>query len=350
MRVRRLGIALTAAALLAAAPSGIAPHAIAAPSATNQGQHRGQGQDYSMAVIGDVPYGSAQIAAFPTWIDQINADPDVRFVTHVGDIKNGSSRCDDAYFQQIQTDFDRFQDPLVYTIGDNEWTDCHRGNNGAYNPLERLSALRSVFFSEPGRTNGQAVPIDSQSAAGFPENVNFERAGLDVAAVDIVGSNNDLQPWTGIGLTAPTAAQLDEERARTANAIVTIDRAFDDAQRHQHTAVAIMLQADMFDPTYTPTWNDISAFQPLVRHLVERSAAFDGEVYLFNGDSHVFRVDQPLAAGSTWLATYGITNASAGNLTRVTVDGSSNNKDWLKLTVHPQADSHVVTWERIAYQ
>ncbi len=344
MPVRRLGIALTAAALLAASPQ-----AHASPAATEQGQHRGQGQDYTMAVIGDVPYGAAQIDAFPSWIDQINADPDVRLVTHVGDIKNGSTRCDTAYFQQIKSDFDRFRDPLVYTVGDNEWTDCHRANNGAYHPLERLATIRSVFFADPGRTNGRAVPIDSQAAAGFPENVNFERAGLDVAAVDIVGSNDDRQPWTGIGETTATPEQLTEENARLGNAITVVDKAFDDARQHGHKAVAVMLQADMFDPTYAPTWNDISAFRPLVQHLVDRSAAYDGEVYLFNGDSHVYNVDHPVATGSPWLATYGVAG-SADNLTRVTVDGSSNNKDWLKVTVHPKAGSDIVTWERIAYR
>jgi len=56
-------------------------------------------------------------------------------------------------------------------------------------------------------------------------------------------------------------------------------------------------------------------------------------VYLFDGDSHIYNSDQPLAAGSPWLITYGVQGA-AENLQRVTVDGSSNNKDWLKGTVN----------------
>jgi len=39
--------------------------------------------------------------------------------------------------------------------GDNEWTDCHRPNNGGYNPLERLAKVRATFFPSPGRTLGQ---------------------------------------------------------------------------------------------------------------------------------------------------------------------------------------------------
>jgi hypothetical protein len=83
-----------------------------------------------------IPYGDAQIAQFPAVVDQINADPEVRLVTHLGDIKSGSSLCTNDYFAQIRAQFDRFRDPLVYTSGDNEWTDCHRPTNGSYDPAE----------------------------------------------------------------------------------------------------------------------------------------------------------------------------------------------------------------------
>ena len=43
--------------------------------------------------------------------------------------------------------FNMFQAPAVYIPGDNEWTDCHRTNNGAYTPTERLAYTRSIFFT-----------------------------------------------------------------------------------------------------------------------------------------------------------------------------------------------------------
>ncbi len=92
-----------------------------------------------VAVIGDVPYGAAQVAAFPAEIEEIDADPDVDRAIHLGDIKNGSSRCDDAYLAAGLADFETFDDPLLYTPGDDEWTDCHRANNGGYLPTERLA-------------------------------------------------------------------------------------------------------------------------------------------------------------------------------------------------------------------
>ena len=105
----------------------------------------------------------------------------------------------------------------------------------------------------------------------------------------------------------------------------------------------------MFDPTYTPDFTtDISAFQPLVQTLVDEASAFDGQVYLVNGDSHVYNSDRPLASGSAWLTTYGV-SGSAGNLERLTVDGSGNNKDWLRVTVNRPGAEHVLSWERIPY-
>ena len=52
-----------------------------------------------IAVIGDTPYGSAAIALFPTMVDAINADPKVREVVHIGDLKSGSEQCSDARLQ-----------------------------------------------------------------------------------------------------------------------------------------------------------------------------------------------------------------------------------------------------------
>ncbi|HET7799440.1 MAG TPA: metallophosphoesterase family protein [Humibacillus xanthopallidus] len=333
-------LALVAAALTTAvAPlAASAASAASVPSGTNGG--------FSFAVIGDVPYGTSQVEAFPGWIDQINAaKPALTF--HVGDIKNGSSRCDDAYYRMIRADFDRFEKPLIYTPGDNEWTDCHRPNNGAYNPLERLDFDRSVFFDRPGRSLGQApAPVISQAAAGFPENVQLRRAGVQFAAIHVVGSNDGLQPWTGLGLSTPTPEQVAAEKARMDNALAVVRSSFAAARQHHDRAVVILQQADMFDPTYTPAPSDISAFTPLVRALVEESSTFDGDVYLVNGDSHVYNADRPLAAGSAWLTTYGVTG-SADNLQRVTVDGSANNTDWLRMTV--RSSGPTLSWERVPY-
>jgi hypothetical protein len=336
-----------AAATMVALATTAAPLAQAAPEKDHSG---GAGQNpYSFAVIGDVPYGADQLSALPTWISEINA-ADPRFTVHVGDIKNGSTRCDDAYYRVIKADFDQFAGPLVYTPGDNEWTDCHRVNNGSYNPLERLAFDRSVFFAKGGTTLGQhPMKVSTQARHGLPENVSWRRHGVDFAALHVVGSNNDLQPWAGIGNTAPTAAQVAEQQARMTNVIRLVKETFAHARRNHDRAVALFLQADMFDPTFEVTWADDSAFTPLVQTLINESNRFRGDVYLFNGDSHLYNADRPLAPGSKWLSFYGVTG-STDRLQRITVDGSSNNKDWLKVTINSPGAPETLQWERLPYQ
>lgn len=103
----------------------------------------------------------------------------------------------------------------------------------------------------------------------------------------------------------------------------------------------------MFDPSYQPTW-DISAFRPLVQALVDQASTFDGEVYLFDGDSHVYNVDRPVSSGSRWLEIHGVAG-HADNLTRITVDGEANNTNFLQVTVNRPGAAHVLSWTRVPY-
>jgi hypothetical protein len=321
--------------------------ATASDDAGPAGADRDRGDGFTFAVIGDIPYGAAQIANFPNVIKQINADPAVQLVDHVGDIKSGSTLCSDDYFAQIKAQFDTFVDPLVYTVGDNEWTDCHRANNGSYNPLERLAKIRSVFFPRPGYTLGEhPARVTSQASLGFPEDVRYTRANVTFAALHIVGSNNSLAPWTGN--TGPTPEQSAEVRDRTAAVIRSIHDTFRQAREEHNRSVVLLTQADMFDPTAgNPAFADYSAFQPIVRAIAQESASFRGPVYLFNGDSHVYNDDQPLAAGSAWLSFYGVDNP-VPNLSRVTIDGSTGVTDYLRVTVDPHAPA-VLSWTRVPF-
>jgi glycerophosphoryl diester phosphodiesterase len=287
----------------------------------------------TVAVIGDTPYGAAQIPQFPNLVADINADPRVRTALHVGDIKNGSTRCDDSYFATIAGYFGGFADPLVYTPGDNEWTDCHRANNGAYLPTERLAALRQVFFPQPGATLGAAMDVDPQSRdrahRAFVENVRWSTADVTFATAHVVGSNNGLAPWfSATGQPGETPAQTSERRAeveaRTNAAVAWIDGAFDAAERQHHRGVVLAMQAD----TYTFGG---SGFAAISERIADRAAGFDGDVLVLQGDTHDFLVDHPVV--------------EAPNLTRVVVEGETVS-EWLALTVDP-AGPRLFRWERI---
>ncbi|WP_018760944.1 metallophosphoesterase [Arthrobacter sp. 135MFCol5.1] len=310
-------------------------------------------QAFTFGVIGDIPYGAAEIAKFPSHIQDLNADKDLKFVAHVGDIKNGSSVCSNEYFSYIRSQFDTFTHPLVYTPGDNEWVDCHRTNNGAYNPLERLDKIREVFFNEPGKTLGATMPVKSQANLGLPEDVRFTKNRVAFSVLNVQGSNNSLLPWTGLGKTAPTPEQLAEVEHRTDAVLAQIHQTFADAKRSNDRAVVLMQQADMFDPALLADAaadpNTVSGFREIVQAIVDETNRFDAPVYLVNGDSHVFAQNKPLAAGSPWLDIYGA--PAADNLQRITVDGANNAVDYLRVTVsgNNAKGADVLSWEKVPY-
>ncbi|WP_255769076.1 hypothetical protein [Pseudarthrobacter sulfonivorans] len=336
----------TAAAAIALALLGSQP-AFAADG-TKDGQ-----QAFTFAAIGDIPYGAAEIAKFPSRIQDLNADKELKFVAHVGDIKNGSTVCSDEYFSYIRTQFDTFAHPLVYTPGDNEWVDCHRANNGAYNPLERLDKIREVFFNQPGTTLGATMPVKSQQSLGLPEDVRFEKNRVAFSVLNVQGSNNSLLPWSGLGKTEATPEQLAEVEHRTDAVIAQVHQTFADARRSNDRAVVLMQQADMFDPALladaTTNPATVSGFREIVRTIVEETNNFDAPVYLVNGDSHVFAENQPLAEGSPWPAIYG--SPAADNLQRITVDGANNAVDYVRFTVagNSAKGADVLTWEKVPF-
>ena len=106
-------------------------------------------QAFSFGVIGDIPYGAAEIAKFPARIKDINADPGLKFVAHVGDIKNGSSICSDEHFQHIDpssiTSSTRWSSPPATTNG----STATARTTAPTTCLERLDKLRQVFFTNP---------------------------------------------------------------------------------------------------------------------------------------------------------------------------------------------------------
>ncbi|MDX6665066.1 MAG: hypothetical protein QOG68_1272 [Solirubrobacteraceae bacterium] len=333
---------LATAAIVASAP-------LSAVANDNHGGDRGHHDALTYAVIGDIPYGQPAVDAFPAHISQINADPQVRRVLHLGDIKNGSSLCDTSYFELIRSDFDGFDDPFVYTPGDNEWTDCHRANNGGYVPTERLAEVRRIFFDNPGRTLGRhARRVDSQSAA-FPENVRWDEGGVTFGMLNVPGSNNDLLPWFGTAETPQQQQdQANEYATRNAADLAWLKRIFGEAREQDAAAVVLGIQADMWDPAITGDPAQYSGFTDFVRELARQATRFRGPVLLLNGDSHVYEADRPLAdPAATNNTIYGVGYA-VPNLQRVTVDGSNNANDYLRLHIDSRTRG-VFSWERVAY-
>ena len=356
-----------ALALLAAAAASLtaltAAPAQAAPAASTGAPSSSSKHAFEFGVIGDVPYGQAQVERFPDMIDELSAQAgELEFLAHVGDIKAGSAECSDAYFWMIRGEFDRLALPLVLTPGDNDWTDCHRKNNGSYDPLERLDTFRDVFYPHADRTLGDtSMRRDAQDEIGLPENARWREQRVEFGVVNVQGSQNSTLPWSGLGLTEQTPEQRAEVAHRDAANHALIRDLFTDAERTNARGVVLMLQADMFEPrlaeggVISPEDAAASqAFTKTVRLIADLSREFGKPVYLINGDSHRYTADAPLAAGSPWLDVYGV--APVANLQRVTVEGDATSNEWTRFTVAPNsagkgknAQQPLLTWERVPY-
>jgi hypothetical protein len=291
---------------------------------------------FSFALIGDAPYSAEEATRLDRVIDEINADASIGFVLHAGDIKGGRERCDDALLRARHAQLQRLRAPLIYTPGDNDWTDCHRPAAGAFHPLERLAALRGIFFADPRHAAGGApLAVTSQSAqaefAPFVENVRFARDGVIFATLHVVGSNNGLAPWRGIdpldSANAPRADRIAEFERRQAANLAWLDAAFAQARQNDARAVVLLMQANpRFD--LPPGDPDRAGFEALLARLARRAVEFGRPVLLAHGDFHRFLVDRPLdVAGAA---------PRVPNLVRVQTFGSPWIR-WIRVTVDADA-------------
>ena len=121
-------------------------------------------ETWRFALIGDTPYSDTERAELPKMLAAIT-EQQVAFIAHIGDFKSGATRCDDATFEDRLRLFDASRVPFIFVPGDNEWTDCDRINNGAYDPLERLGKLPSCFGSATFRSARKNCP---RSASRVP--------------------------------------------------------------------------------------------------------------------------------------------------------------------------------------
>lgn len=254
-------------------------------------------EDFRFVAIGDMPYYTRndpdkEFQKFDRLIKKINMETNTSFTVHVGDIKSGSTPCSDEAFQKVLDRFQSFEAPLVYTPGDNEWTDCHRQNNGAYDPLERLSKVRSMFFPVPGKSLGKTkLEVESQSKvmaekyAKYVENVRFVMNGVLFVTTHVVGSNNNFEPRD-----RNAAMEFFE---RDAANVAWLDAAFAKAKAENLKAVVIMAQADLYDIRQKwPAIPSASGFIGTVKAIERGSKLFGRPILYVHGDEHRFVVDR----------------------------------------------------------
>lgn len=269
-----------------------------------------QAEHFSFMALGDTPYTLPRDDdGFRRLIARTNRLKPA-FTVHLGDIKSGDTPCTDEVFNRALEQFNSFEQPLVYTPGDNEWTDCHRANNGGYDPIERLAVLRQRMYPAPAFSLGRTtIPLLTQSTEAkygkFVENARWEKAGVIFATVHIVGSNNNLQR---------DQSAVNEYIERNAANLAWIRAAFARANEIKARGVVFFFQADL---AYEKE-NDQDArsgFNDTLNLFKQQSMAFGKPVLLVGGDRHHLVIDQPL---------YGPGRQRIINVTRVMVHGDAD--------------------------
>ena len=232
--------------------------------------------------------------------------------------------------------------------GDNEWTDCHRSNNGGFNTLERLAHLRKVMFPSANSLGQTTLALEQQGKLGekFVENSRFSHGGVVFVGINQPGSNNNvvMSEKECKNKSARDNAQCDAANAEymerdTAN-VAWMTASFAAAKAQNAPGIVVVTQGDPgFDLPETEDFDEstqasASGYRNFMAKLTEQTEQFKGQVLFVHGDTHYFKLDKPLyhpnkmLTNFTRLQTFG---SPSLHWVRVTVDVASANV----FTVHP---------------
>ncbi len=241
-----------------------------------------QAEVYRFGLIGDVPYSDYERRELPRMLEAI-ADSHVDFVAHIGDIKHGKDRCYDSLFEDRYKLFNATRVPFVFVPGDNEWTDCNRQSNGAYDPLERLGKLRSLFWKNDLSLGQKKLRLERQPGA-YPEHARFRLGPVLFVTLNIPGGNNNF----GLGKEASP-----EFLARNPVVMRWLQDSFALARRDKLPGIVLLFQAD-------PAWKNFAqglpheGYREFLGILRAETMGFAGQVVAVHGDTHMSHIDQPL--------------------------------------------------------
>ena len=248
-------------------------------------------EPFKFVALGDMPYNiPADYVRYERLISQINRSQP-SFSIFIGDTKSGSTECSDANNQITKAYFNQFNAPLIYSIGDNEWTDCHRPLAGSYDPIERLQALRSLFFSTSKSLGKQSLDLIRQSDIDpkhklYVENSYWVKNHFLFVNLHIPGSNNNFER---------DERSREEYRERNSANLAWIKHLYSIAASEKYRGIIFAYQADMFYTASQAT--DInSGYKDTLLALSQGAIALKKPVLLVHGDSHRLIIDQPLKA------------------------------------------------------
>ena len=251
-----------------------------------------QDAGFRFLATGDVPYSSDQDTAYRRLLKQ-SENEDFAFLMHVGDIKSQSTPCSDRAFENIRDLFRAYPKPVVYTPGDNEWTDC---NLTGGDPVERLDKLRELFFIDRKTLRLDSLNAVSQSRdpkfATYVENYRFTRSGVLFIVAHVVGTGNNLR--------AGDPAAMTEFTSRNEANLAFLEESFAEAIANDVPGVAVVIHAN---PDFEEEYDSQGGFNDFRAAMRGFLAEYRRPVVCIHGDSHYFRIDKPFRddSGRTYM-------------------------------------------------
>lgn len=310
-------------------------------------------ESFSFVALGDTAYNPpADYPVYEALIARINkAKP--AFSIHVGDTW-GALPCTEDQHRNVLGWFARFDHPVVYTPGDNEWADCRKSevldaysryvtkkatpadlqllmplrgldagmaSAGYDDPIGSLNLIRKVFFAKAESVGGRTMPLVRQPDVSptfkdTAENTRWEKGGVVFATISVPGSGN--------GFLMQNEARAAEAIARNRANVDWIKATFAEAKARNAKAVVISLQASLF---VDGDGGDFTAkevrggsegpFYWVTLAIRDLGGQFRKPVLVINGDFHDFIVDRP------FMVSQGeVTQPLYGNITRLQVYGA----------------------------
>ena len=273
-------------------------------------------QTVRFAIFGDIQEETAAGHQKDLMLAERINEAEPEFTVFIGDIQGGGP-CTDQQREEAVEVFERIEGPLVFTPGDNAWTDCLLRGKGDWDPLERLAKLRDDLVPV-GKSLGQnPMPLTQQGGdyREYRENARWVQGNVVFVTLHMPGGNNGVYP---------DRYAFDEYERRNKANLEWLQSAYQEVENIDAQGLVVFFHGN-------PGWDDIywraTAYRDFKSLLAYEGAELGVPILAVHGDTHEFTIDKPL------MFTDGRTRAD--HLTRLEVFGSPE-RGYVVVTADPR--------------
>jgi calcineurin-like phosphoesterase family protein len=287
--------AITAAMLSAVLGSSLMANVMAADAATDD--------KVVFAVMGDMPYNDAEKAMFSLPDGKIvkaiqELNPPV--LIFYGDFNKGNNSCTDSSFKELKGLMaNLLPGKVIYTPGDNDWTDCDRTSmKERFDELERLAFIRNLFYSEKAAAMYKDVPNLTRQE-GTVENAAWEINGLVFGTLHLPGTNDGRMEI----LKTDVDHALNEADRRDESNDKWLDSLFEKANAEGKHGLVVTLQADIYRPEEgvadkvcdKESRQDCDGLKRIRDKIATMAKSFNKPLLLIHGDTNGYCFNRPVS-------------------------------------------------------